>query len=281
MLKDGAKPTLMITGCSSGIGYDAAHALNQRGWRVLATCRQQADVDRLSEEGLESFILDYADEASVKSGAQRALESCNGRIDALFNNGAYAIPGLAEDVPRDAMRAIFETNFFGQFDLINRVLPSMKENGAGRIVNCSSVLGFTAMPFRGAYSATKFAMEGLTDTLRVEHANSPIHFSLIEPGPIATRIRDNSIPHFERWIDWKKSAQRLRYEKELNPRLYEPSVKKDRFELQTDAVTRVLIHALESNRPRPRYYVTTPTHLAGLFKRVFSTRLFDRFTAGS
>jgi len=137
------------------------------------------------------------------------------------------------------------------------------------------------MPFRGAYSSTKFAMEGLTDTLRIEHAGSPIQFSLIEPGPIATRIRENSIPHYEQWIDWEKSAQRSRYEEELNPRLYKPSDKKDRFELQTDAVTRVLIHALESPKPKPRYYVTTPTYLAGLFKRVFSTRWFDRLTSGS
>ena len=247
---------------------------------MLASCRQPEDVEILRSEGFESFVLDYADEQSVADGADRALELTGGRLDALFNNGAYAIPGLVEDLPRAALRQIFETNLFGQFDLINRVLPSMHKNGSGRIVNCSSVLGFAALPFRGAYTSTKFAMEGLSDTLRLELAESPIHVSLIEPGPIATRIRENSIPHFERWIDWQGSRGRTRYASELRPRLYTPSSKKDRFERSPAAVSKVLVHAVESARPQPRYRVTVPTHAAGLFKRLLSTRLFDRFTAG-
>jgi len=268
--------SLLITGCSSGIGLDAARTMTQRGWRVFATCRQEQDCERLRAEGLESFTLDYASSQSVMAGAEKVRELTDGKLDALFNNGAFAIPGLVEDLSRDALRHLFETNFFGQFELINALLPAMRQRGTGRIVNCSSVLGFAAMPFRGAYNASKFAMEGLTDTLRRELDDSPVHIVLIEPGPIHTRIRENSIPQFERWIDWENSYQRSRYEHELKPRLYESDAKKDRFELPASAVTEKLIHALEHPRPKPRYYVTTPTHIAGLLNRILSTRMLDK-----
>jgi NAD(P)-dependent dehydrogenase (short-subunit alcohol dehydrogenase family) len=268
--------SILITGCSSGIGLDAARTLHERGWRVLATCRQEKDCQRLTAEGLESFVLDYASSDNVQHAARHALELTDGKLDALFNNGAYAIPGRVEDLPRDALRTLFETNFFGQFELINALIPAMRRQGHGRIINCSSVLGFAALPFRGAYSASKFAMEGLTDTLRLEMQDTAIQVVLIEPGPIATRIRENSIPHFERWIDWQGSARRDAYESQLRPRLYEPAQKKDRFELEPMAVTARLIHALESPRARPRYYVTTPTYIAGALKRLLSTRLLDR-----
>ncbi len=268
--------SILITGCSSGIGLDAARTLHARGWRVLATCRQEADCERLRNEGLESFVLDYASSDSVQGAARHALELTGGTLDALFNNGAYAIPGLIEDLPREALQTLFETNVFGQFELINALLPTMRAQGHGRIINCSSVLGFAALPFRGAYVASKFAMEGLSDTLRLEMQDTSIHIVLIEPGPIATRIRQNSITHFERWINWQNSARRSAYETILRPRLYEPNLKKDRFELPPSAVTDKLIHALESSRPRPRYYVTTPTHIAGILKRLLSTRWLDR-----
>ncbi len=243
---------------------------------MLATCRQQKDCERLTAQGLESFVLDYACSDSVQTGAQRALELTNGRVDALFNNGAYAIPGLVEDLPREALRTLFDTNFFGQFELIRALIPSMRDNAQGRIINCSSVLGFAALPFRGAYNASKFAMEGLSDTLRLEMADTPIHVSLIEPGPIATRIRQNSVAHFEQWIDWENAARREDYETKLRPRLYDTSSKKDRFELLPEAVTNKLIHALEHRNPKPRYYVTTPTYIAGTLKRILSTRLLDK-----
>jgi len=155
------QPTILITGCSSGIGLDAAHTLNKRGWRVFATCRSQQDCDKLINDGLESFVLDYASTDSIKAAVAQTLELTDGKLDALFNNGAFAIPGRVEDLPRDAMRSIFETNVFGQFELINCVLPQMRKNNRGRIINNSSVLGFAALPYRGAYVATKFAMEGL------------------------------------------------------------------------------------------------------------------------
>ena len=267
--------SILITGCSSGIGYDAAHELRDHGWRVFAACRQQADCDRLMAEGFESPRLDYADEASIERALGEVLEATGGTLDALFNNGAYAIPGACEDLPRDALRAIFETNLFGYHDLTRRVIPVMRAQGSGRIVNCSSVLGLVVMKWRGAYNATKFALEGLTDTLRLEMRDTPIHVILIEPGPVTSRIRENSIPHFERWIDWENSPRSEQYRNQLLPRLHQKSGP-DPFELPPSAVTRKLIRALESRNPRPRYYVTTPTYLMGAAKRLLSSRMLDR-----
>lgn len=265
--------TILITGCSSGIGLDAARGLAARGWRVLATCRAEADCARLRSEGLESFPLDYASDESVAAGAAEAAARTGGRIDALFNNGAFACPGAVEDLPRDALRAIFETNLFGVHDLTRRVIPLMRARGTGRIVMNSSVLGLVALQWRGAYVATKFALEGLTDTLRIEMRGTGIAVILIEPGPVTSRIRANSIPHFERWIDWRGSARAADYER-LRHRLYAERGP-DRFELPARAVTARLVRALESPRPRPRYYVTTPTHLMGAARRLLPTRALD------
>lgn len=267
--------TILITGCSSGIGYDAAHTLQKRGWRVFATCRQLKDCKRLRDEGLESFKLDYEDEASIKRAVKETLKRTGGTLDALYNNGAYAIPAFTQDYPRDALRAIFEANFFGYFDLINQLLPVMLKQGHGRIINCSSVLGITAMRGRGAYNATKFAMEGLTDTLRLELRDQPVDIILVEPGPITTDIRKNAQKQFEKWIDWENSLGRSAYEKVMIPRLYAKDPKPDAGELPSEAVTKKLIHALESPRPKPRYYVTTPTYVAGFLKRILSTRALD------
>lgn len=268
------RKSVLMTGCSSGIGYDAAHGLKAQGWRVFATCRKRVDCDRLEAEGLESFVLDYEDEASIEAAVAEALERTGGTLDALYNNGAYAIPGAVEDLPRDAMRAIFEANLFGYHDLINRVIPVMRAQGHGRIVNCSSILGFVPMKWRGAYVATKYALEGLTDTLRIEMADTPVDVILIEPGPITSNIRANARKGFERWIDWENSARAEQYRDQLRKRLYEDTGT-DTFELPASAVTKKLIHALESPRPRPRYFVTTPTYLMGFARRLLPTRALD------
>jgi NAD(P)-dependent dehydrogenase (short-subunit alcohol dehydrogenase family) len=266
--------SVLITGCSSGIGLDAARGLRARGWRVFATCRAEADCDRLRAEGLESFRLDYADEASIEAAVAETLARTGGTLDALFNNGAFACPGAVEDLPRGALREIFETNLFGYHDLTRRVIPAMRAQGHGRIVNCSSVLGLVGMTWRGAYVATKFAMEGLTDVLRIEMRGTGIEAILIEPGPIDTKIRENAIPHFERWIDWQASARAEQY-RSLRGRLYDKKVKKDAFELPPSAVTAKLIRALEDRRPKARYYVTKPTYLMGFARRVLPTRALD------
>lgn len=266
--------SILITGCSSGIGLDAARTLHKRGWRVFATCRQEADCETLRAEGLESFRLDYADEASIAGAVTETLQRTDGSLDALYNNGAFACPGAVEDLPRGALREIFEVNLFGYHDLTRRLIPTMRAQGHGRIINCSSVLGLVGMTWRGAYVATKFAMEGLTDVLRIEMKGTGIEVILIEPGPIATKIRENAVPHFEKWVDWEASARREQYVS-LRGRLYDKKTKKDAFELGPEAVTQKLIHALEARRPRPRYYVTTPTYLMGFARRILPTRALD------
>ena len=265
--------TLLITGCSSGIGYDAAHGMRAAGWRVFASCRKEEDCVRLREEGFESPRIDYTDPDSIVTGLAEVLEATGGTLDALYNNGAAACPGAVEDLPRGALRENFETNVFGLHALTTLVIPVMRRQGHGRIVNCSSVLGFIGMKWRGSYVATKFALEGLTDVLRMEMADTPIDIILLEPGPITSRIRENSIPHFERWINWEGSARRAEYET-LRTRLYEDRGK-DKFELPASAVTKKLRHALESRRPKPRYYVTTPTYFSGALKRILPTRALD------
>lgn len=269
--------SVLITGCSSGIGLDAARGLKARGWRVFATCRQEADCALLRAEGLESFPLDLADETSIETAVAEVASRTGGRLDALYNNGAFACPGAVEDLPRGALREIFEVNLFGTHDLTRRVIPMMRAQGAGRIVNCSSVLGIVGARWRGAYVATKFAMEGLTDVLRLEMRGTGVQVILIEPGPIGTMIRQKSIPHFEKWIDWEGSARAEEY-RSLLSRLYE-SRGPDRFQLPPAAVTAKLVHALESPRPRARYYVTTPTYLAGWLRRLMPTRALDWFVA--
>lgn len=265
--------TILITGCSSGIGYDAAVTLKARGWRVFASCRQAKDCTRLQAEGFDSPLLDYADPATIETALAEVLAATGGKLDALYNNGAYAIPAYVEDLPRDALRAIFEANLFGWHDLTARVLPVMRAQGHGRIVQCSSVLGLVGAKWRGAYVATKFALEGLTDVLRLELRGTPIKVILIEPGPITSRIRANAALQFERWIDWENSPHRDSYTA-LRHRLY-AAKGPDKFELPASAVTRRLIHAIESASPRPRYYVTFPTWLSGTIKRLLPTRWLD------
>lgn len=272
-----SQKTILITGCSSGIGYDAALGLRDRGWRVFAACRREEDCARLRELGFDAPRIDYQDGASIDAGLAEVLEATGGTLDALFNNGAFASPGLVEDMPTDGLRAIFEANFFGWHHLIRAVIPVMRAQGHGRIVQCSSVLGLVTLPWRGAYNSTKFALEGMTDTLRIEMRGTGIHVSLIEPGPVTSKIRENAIPHFERWIDWENAPRAEDYAK-LRHRLYQSSGR-DAFELPPSAVTRKLAHAVEHPRPRPRYYVTTPTYLMGGLKRVLPTRWLDAILA--
>ncbi|MCV2894378.1 SDR family NAD(P)-dependent oxidoreductase [Lentibacter sp. XHP0401] len=266
--------TIMITGCSSGLGYDAAHGLAARGWRVFATCRKAQDCERLRSEGLESFQLDYASSESINAAVAEVLSRTGGTLDALYNNGAFAMPGAVEDLPREGLREIYETNLFGVHELTCKIIPVMRAQGHGRIINCSSVLGLVPMRWRGAYSSTKFALEGLTDTLRIEMRDTPLHIITVEPGPITSDIRKNSIPPFERYVDWKASPRRAQYEESLLARLYEARGP-DRFELPASAVTKKLVHALESARPKPRYFVTTPTYLMAAARRLLPTRVLD------
>ncbi len=271
--------SILITGCSSGIGLDAARTLKARGWRVFASCRQEDDCTLLKAEGFESPRIDHTDAASIATGFAEVMEATGGRLDALFNNGAHGLTGAVEDLPTDALRAIFEANFFGWHELTRLALPVMRAQGHGRIIQCSSVLGYGAMRWRGAYTATKHALEGLTDTLRLELRGTNIHAVLIEPGPISTRFRINGRAHFERWIDWESSPHAEIYRNKLVPRLYAEGERRDPFELTSEAVTNKLIRALEARRPAARYRVTVPAHVMAWGKRLLPERLVEALSA--
>ncbi|WP_430233443.1 SDR family oxidoreductase [Nitrosomonas communis] len=271
------KKSILITGCSSGIGYCVAHALHKRGYRVFATARRQESVERLLAEGLESLRLDLNEPDSIQQAFEEIMHRTHGQLYALFNNGAYGLPGAVEDLSREALRAQFETNVFGWLELTNLVLPIMRKQGYGRIIQNSSVLGFAAMPFRGAYNASKYAIEGLSDTLRLELMGTQIFVSLIEPGPIATQFRANALKALQKYIDIDHSIHGEKYHAVLE-RLNKqgPAVP---FTLPPEAVLKKVIHALEAHNPQARYYVTFPTYLFGFLKRFLSIGLLDKLLA--
>lgn len=265
--------SILITGCSSGIGLCVAHGLKERGYRVFATARKAQDVETLQSKGLEALLLDLDDSRSIADAVEALLERTDGKLYGLFNNGAYGQPGAVEDLTRDALRAQFETNLFGWHELTCRLLPTMRKQGEGRIIQNSSVLGLVVLPFRGAYNASKFALEGLTDTLRLELAGSGIHVSLIEPGPVESRFRANAQQAFRENIDAEHSVFRDKY------RAMESRLEKEGpaapFTLPPESVLKKVVHALESPKPKPRYYVTFPTYLFGYLRRMLSSRQLD------
>jgi len=270
----GIPRSILITGCSSGIGRCVAAGLKQRGYRVFATARRQDDVQTLARDGFEACQLDVRDSASIVAATGFVLERTGGGLYALFNNAGYAQPGAVEDLSRDMLREQFETNLFGAQELANRLLPVMRTQGEGRIIYNSSVLGLVALRYRGSYIASKFAMEGLVDTLRMELRGSGIHVSLIEPGPITSNFRRNAYAMFKHNIDVEHSPHREVYTG-VEQRLATPDDTDVPFTLGPEAVLDKVIHALESPRPRARYYVTVPTYGLGLLKRILPTRLLD------
>lgn len=269
--------SVLITGCSSGIGYTCAHGMKERGWRVLATARRRIDIERLKGEGLEVLELEYRDARSIRRCAEEALKRTDGKLTALFNNGAYGQPGAVEDVPVDILREQFEANFFGWHDLTCRLIPAMRKQGHGRIVQCSSCLGLVSLKYRGAYNASKFAVEGLSDAMRQELAGTGIHVCQIEPGPISTRFVENALTAYKANIDLEGSAHADVYRQRIASMEEGGSAQ---FKLGPEAVLEKLVHALESPNPDPHYYVTTATYLLAWGRRLFSTRLLDRVTAG-
>ncbi len=265
--------SILITGASSGIGLASAAVMKARGWRVLATARKDTDLQHLkSAVGVEALPLDLSDPQSVAACTENALERTGGKLFALFNNGAYGQIGAVEDLSMETLRRQFEVNFFAQHDLARRIIPTMRTNGGGRIVQCSSVLGFVPAPYRGAYCASKFALEALSDSMRLELAGTGISVSLIEPGPIRTRFVETALANFLATIDIERSPHRDLYRARLE------SMKaggKSTFKLEPEAVAAKLVHACESARPKRSYMVTTPTYLAALMKRLGPQALND------
>ena len=266
--------SILITGCSSGIGLCVARGLADRGHRVVASVRQEKDIETWPHADIPVVLLDLTDDQSIESGLNAALVHTDGSLDALFNNGAFGLPGAVEDLSREALRTQFETNLFGWQVLTNRVIPLMRTRGFGRIIQNSSVLGIAALPLRGAYVASKFALEGLSDTLRLELNGTGIDVSLIEPGPITSRFRANAQAAFLRFIPIESSFHAAAYRKQLE-RLNKPGPAAP-FTLPPEAVLDRVIHALESRHPRARYPVTVPTYLFSILRRLLPSRWMDR-----
>jgi len=267
---DTRRKSILITGCSTGIGLHVALGLKQRGYQVIASARRQDDVEHLQQQGLQSVLLDLDDSASIARAVNDTLAMTNGRLYALFNNGAFGQPGAVEDLRREVLRAQFETNLFGTLELTNHVIPVMRQQGYGRIIQNSSILGLIALPYRGAYNASKFALEGLSDTLRLELQGTGIDVVLIEPGPITSRFRDNAFRAYRKNIDAEHSAHRKTYQA-MEKRLTRQGAVQP-FTLGPEAVLRRVVHALESPRPKLRYYVTFPTYLFAVLKRILPQR---------
>lgn len=261
---------ILITGCSSGIGLHAARTLHSRGdWRVIASARNPDDLERLRKDGLTAVHLDMDDSDSIRRALAETLRLGDGRLDALFNNAGYGQPGAVEDISRAAMRAQFETNVFGLQELTNAVVPIMRSRGGGRIIHNSSVLGYVSLKYRGAYNASKHAIEALADTQRMELAGSGVHLILIEPGPVESRFRANAMRHFARHINATKSFHADTY-KAMRAAWEQGGTMP--FTLPASSVTRALIKALESPRPSWRYRVTLPSHLFWYLRRILPMR---------
>ena len=248
---------ILITGCSSGIGLVAANDLLARGYRVLAACRRPEDVTRMGALGFVGVQLDLDDAASVDAAADRVLELCGGCLHGLFNNGGFGQYGPLSSISRQQLEKQFSTNLFGTHQLTMRLLPALQASGDGRIVNTSSVLGLISTPGRGAYAASKWALEAWSDALRLEVRASGVRVSLIEPGPIQTRFTDN--------VQQSEQDKPVR-----NPGIAA------RFTLPPEAILPKLRHALESKYPRLRYPVTLVAWAMSLLKRLLPGWMLDR-----
>jgi NAD(P)-dependent dehydrogenase (short-subunit alcohol dehydrogenase family) len=265
--------SILITGCSSGIGLASARLMKARGWQVLATARTDDDLEMLSGDiGVDAVPLELTNANSIKSCAEEALDRTNGRLYAVFNNAAFGQMGAVEDLSADVLRHQFEVNLFGTHDLTNRLLPAMRANGGGRIVQCSSVLGFVSLPYRGAYCASKYALEALTDAMRAELKNTGIRVSLIEPGPIRTRFLEHAVARFRNSVAIEESPHAETYAHRLEAL---EAGGKSLFKLEPESCALKLAHAVESTRPKNRYYVTAPTYVMAGAKRVLPSRVSD------
>ena len=266
--------TILITGCSSGIGYDTAKQLHQQGWRVFASCRRAEDVARLQSEGLaDTLLLDVTDRAQIEAAFAHILAQTGGRLDALFCNAGYGQVGAVEDIPRIALHQQFNTNVFGTWECITHAMTIFRRQGRGRVLVNSSILGFAAMPWRGAYNSSKFALEGLADTLRHETHGSAIFVSLIEPGPIATRFRPNALEKFKQYIDIDKSVHAESYRAQLARLATEGDAAP--FTMSSPDCAAVCVKALLAERPKARYRITLPTQVFWYLKRLLPTRWLD------
>jgi short-subunit dehydrogenase len=266
--------TVLITGCSSGIGLATAHYLRRRGWTVIPTARKTEDLEMLKSQRFMPVELNIADSHSIRAAAAETLKLTGGTLGAIVNNAGYGQPGAIEDLSRDAMRAQFETNVFGLQELTNQFIPLFRKECYGRIVNVSSVLGRITMPFMGIYSASKYAVEAMSDALRIELTHSGVSVSIIEPGPITSKFRERAVTQGSE-LEQEKSHFAEGYRQQLSPnREYKRAT--DPFTQPPEAVAKKILHALESRRPKTRYPVTIPAYAGDFIARFIPDRLRDR-----
>ena len=263
--------SVLITGCSTGIGLCIALGLQQKGYRVFPTVRSTNDLKNLQDLGFEALQLDLSSSESIKAAVFKLFEKTD-CLYALINNGAYGQAGALEDISREAMDKQFQTNVFGWHELTNLILPKMRNLDSGRMIYISSVLGFVAMPFRGPYIASKFAIEGLVATLRLELRNTNIKFSIIQPGPIESKFRQNAYKAFKENVDSSNSHYLNQYQLMIK-RL--KSGKNVKFTLPPEAVLKSALHALESSSPKNYYRVTFPTKLFAFLGNILPSKLMD------
>ncbi|WP_133129634.1 SDR family NAD(P)-dependent oxidoreductase [Legionella yabuuchiae] len=265
---------IFITGCSTGIGFEASQALSKRGHRVIASCRKSEDMKRLIQLGIEVVLMDLNVSESIQSGFEELMAKTDGRLDVLINNAGYGQAGALEDLSRDVLRQQFETNVFGLMELTRLAIPIMRAQGKGRIINLSSILGIISLPFRGAYNASKYAVEGITDTLRLELNSSGIKVICIEPGPITSQFRDTSVLRAEEEINMQESHYEAQYQRMLGD--YRTQKKESVFTKSPEAVVNKLIQAIESKKPKAKYPVTFPAYLFIALKRILTVKMMDR-----
>ncbi|MCD6526202.1 MAG: SDR family NAD(P)-dependent oxidoreductase [Desulfuromonas sp.] len=264
---------LLITGASSGIGRELALSLQQYGYRVVATARKKEDLQHLRQLGLKALPLELADEQSVNALIEQVNSLCGDKLYGLINNAAYGQPGAVEDISRAALEKQFAVNLFGSHQLTCGLLPALRAGQGGRIINISSVLGLVAFPWQGAYNASKYALEGLTDTLRLELHGSPVQVSLIEPGPIRSDFRGNALNAFNDDVNWQDSPHAEHYQRITG--YYSASDHPTPFTGDPLLVVKRVRHALQSSRPQPRYYVTVPTYVLATLRRLLPHRAMD------
>jgi len=269
--------SVLITGCSSGIGLCLAHGLRSEGYRVFASARNINDVDKLKALGFESLLLDLSSSNSINEAISELYQKTDS-LYALINNGAYGQAGALEDISRKALEKQFQANVFGWHELTNLVLPKMRKENVGRVIYISSILGFVAMPFRGAYVASKYATEGLVNTLRLELNDTNIKFSLVQPGPIESKFRANAYLAFQENVDSSKSNYKEQYNTMIQRLESEKNVQ---FTLPPEAVLKCTLHALKSSSPKIHYRVTFPTKLFAFLGRILPSSWMDKILNNS
>ena len=265
---------ILITGCSSGIGLETAKILKDNGYKVYATARKKQDVKQLRTLGFISYKLDVTKPKNIQKVLSKILEE-DKTLDAVFNNAGYGQPGAVEDVSVDVLKEQFETNVFGLHEVTLQVMKIFRKQGFGKIVQHSSVLGIISLKFRGAYNSSKYAIEGLNDTLRQEVVGTNIFISVINTGPVTSKFRENALKKFEQNIDIENSFFTPTYKQELHERLKSTNDNTP-FNLPASSVGNIVLEIMKTSQPKPRYYVTKATTILGFAKRILSTNALDK-----